>query len=66
MSIKKKMPELEHVAIVDGDSKQYPAVDLTGYYTSMDIVKIFDEIKWSQRAFYIKFYDLANDRLGYS
>ena len=45
MSIKKKMPELEHVAIVDGDSKQYPAVDSTGFYTSMDIVKIFDEIK---------------------
>jgi hypothetical protein len=45
MSIKKKMPELEHVAILDSDSKQYPAVDSAGYYTSMDIVKIFDEIK---------------------
>ena len=45
MPIKKKYPKCEHIALLDSDSKEYPAVNPKGHYTSMEIVKIFDEIK---------------------
>jgi len=45
VAIKKKYPKREHIALLDNDSRKYPAVNPKGYYTSMDIVKIFDEIK---------------------
>jgi hypothetical protein len=45
VAIKKKYPKCEHIELLDSDSKENPNVNPKGHYTSMDIVKMFDEIK---------------------
>lgn len=45
MARKKKYPKLEHVELLENDATGHPSIGTMGLFTSVDICRIFDDIK---------------------